>query len=229
MTILISRLMLGISLVLSIALLVVRAQAEDSRSLTEILPANCEDSCFAGIQLGITTDEEALNLLKVSSWIDAKSVRLIPLDPSSSKFDDLGHIQWEWAINRPRLLATNPTSADGNINIRNHKVESIAFDTLLPAGAIYRLRGNPSGMEFMPTRNGEQWAIEWRYIYASAEFHWQMRVRPCPYLADLWLQPLHIFMSKRVLVQTTPTARVTPNINLHTILNARERQSCGTI
>ena len=227
MTSIISRLMLGISVSMSVILFLIRAQPDNDHSITELLPENCEASCFIGIQLGITTDEEALNLLKASSWIDEKSVRLVPLEPSSSKFDDLDHIQWDWNSKRPSLLPINPQHPDGNINIRNHKVESIAFDTLIPAAAFYRLRGNPSVMVFMPTRNGEPWLIEWGYTYTHAEFNLQMQVRACPYLSDLWLQPLHIQMSKRVPVQTTTTALTTPNINLRTVLNARERRICG--
>ncbi len=226
MTSIISRLIIIISVLMSVILLLIRAQPEDNRSTTEILPANCEATCFMGIHLGITSDEEALNLLKASSWIDPNSVRLIPLDPSSSKFDDLDHIQWDWTDNRPRLLPANPQRPDGNINIRNHKVESIAFDTLIPYAAFYRLRGDPSVMVFMPIRDGEPWLIEWGYTYTNVEFNLQMQVRACPYLSDLWLQPLHIQMSKRVPVQTTTTSLTTPNINLRDVLNAHERRSC---
>ncbi len=214
-------------LFLSATLLFIRAQPVDNRSITELLPENCEAACFIGIQLGTTSDDEALNLLKASDWVDAASVQLIPLDPSSSKFDDLDHIQWKWSANRPRLLPINPDLPDGNINIRNHKVESIAFDTLVPAGAFYRLRGNPSVMVFMPVRKGEPWLVQLNYTYTNAEFNLQLQVRPCPYLADLWMQPLHIQMSKRIPVQTTTTALTTPNINVRTVLDAREGRTCG--
>ena len=224
---LIGRLTFCMCMLLGVTVLLIRAQPDNDYSITELLPENCEAACFIGIQLGTTTDEEALNLLKASSWVDASSVKLIPLDPSSSKFDDLDHIQWDWSTNRPRLLPINPQHPDGNINIRNHKVDSIAFDTLIPAAAFYRLRGDPSVMVFMPIRNGEPWLIEWGYTYTNAEFNLQMQVRPCPYLPDLWLQPLHIQMSKRVPVQTTTTALTTTNINLRTVLNARERRICG--
>lgn len=227
MTYLINRLILGISVVMSVILLLMRAQPYDDRSVIELLPKNCEAACFIGIQIGITTDEEALNLLKASSWVDAKSVRLIPLAPSSSKFDDLDHIEWNWNTDRPNLLPINPQSQDGNINIRNHKVESIAFDTLISAAAFYRLRGNPSVMVFMPTHEGESWVIEWGYSFTNVEFNLQMQVRPCPYLADLWLQPLHIQMSKPLPIQANTTSLTTPNINLRAVLNARQRRICG--
>jgi len=212
---------------LSAALFFVRAQPYDDQSITELLPENCEASCFIGIQLGTTTDEEALNLLKASSWVDAKSVRLIPLPPSSSQFDDLDHIEWNWNPSRPNLLPINPESPDGNINIRNHKVESIAFDTLISAAAFYRLRGDPSVMVFMPTHEGKSWVIEWGYTFTNVQFNLQMQVRPCPYLADLWLQPLHIEMSNPIPIQANTTSLTTPNINLRAVLNARQRRICG--
>ncbi len=224
---LIGRLMFYMGMLLSVTVLLIRAQPDNDHSITELLPENCEASCFIGIQLGSTTDEEALNLLKASSWVDASSVKLIPLEPSSSKFDDLDHIQWDWKPNHPSLLLINPELPDGNINIRNHKVESIAFDTLIPTAAFYRLRGDPSVMVFMPIRNGEPWLIQLNYTYTNAEFNMQMQVRPCPYLADLWLQPLHVQMSKRVPVQTTTTSLTTPNTNLRVTLNARKRHICG--
>lgn len=224
---LINRLILSISVLMSVTLLLIRTQPFDDRSVTELLPENCEAACFIGIQLGTTTDEEALKLLKASSWVDAKSVRLIPLPPSSSQFDDLDHIQWDWKPNRPNLLPINSESPDGNINIRNHKVESIAFDTLISAAAFYRLRGNPSVMVFMPTHEGESWVIEWGYSFTNVEFNLQMQVRPCPYLADLWLQPLHIQMSKPLPIQANTTSLTTPNINLRAVLNARQRRICG--
>ncbi len=226
MTSLIGRLMLFIGVLLSIVMVLIRSQPHNVRAVLELLPENCEAACFSGIQLGLTTDEEALHLLKTNAWVDPASVKLIPLDPSSSKFDDLDHIQWDWKISRPGLLPINPLLPDGNINIRNHKVESIAFDTLIPTAAIYHLRGDPSVMVFMPIRDGEPWSIQLNYIYTNAEFNLQMQVRPCPYLADLWLQPLHIQMSKRIPVQTTTTALTTTNINLRTVLNARERSIC---
>jgi hypothetical protein len=81
-------------------------------------------------------------------------------------------------------------------------------------------------MVFMPVRNGEPWSIQLNYIYTNGEFNLLMQVRNCPYLADLWLRPLHFQMSKRLPVQTTTTSLTTPDINLRAVLNARERLIC---
>src|SRR5258705_1107390 len=140
----ISRLAACIGVLISSALLLIHAQPYDERGMRELFPDTCAVSCFMGIHVGATTDEEALNLLKNNSWVNAASVNFLPLPPSPSKFDDLAHIQWDWNADHPHSLAVDPQLPDGNINIRNHIVESIAFDTAVSAAAMYRNRGNPS-------------------------------------------------------------------------------------
>ena len=226
MTFYLGRLALAIGVLLSSALLVIHAQPYNDRALHELFPENCAASCFMNIHLGITTDKEALHLLKNNAWVKSDSVQLLHLPPSSSKFDDLAHIQWDWDAKRAPSLAVNPQSADANINIRNHIVESIAFDTTIPAAVVYYNLGSPSTLVFAPIHNRDPWLIQWVYQYTAAQLNLQMQVRACPYLADLWLQPLHVLMNLHPDSQLTTITDTPHQLHLGTVLNARESLMC---
>ena len=226
MTVYISRLALCMGVLFSGALLVIHAQPYDDRTLRELFPDQCAVSCFMNIYVGVTTDQEALNLLKTNGWVKTSSVQLLRLPPSSSRFDDLAHIQWDWDVNRPRSLIINPQLADGNINIRNHVVEGIAFDSTIPAAALYHDLGSPSLLMLAPIHNRDPWLVQWTYQYERAQLNLQMEVRACPYLADVWMQPLHLFINFRPDFQVPTPNKIASPIYLDVVFNAQERRMC---
>ncbi len=226
MTVYLSRLAIALSVLLTSLLLFMHTQPYDNHALNELFSDACNASCFMNIHVGITTDEEALTHLKNNAWVKASSVQLLRLPPSSSRFDELSHIQWDWDASRPDSLVINPQLPDGNLNIRNHVVESIAFDSTLPAAALYYYLGSPSSMFFGTVHNRDPWQVQWVYQYAAAQFNFEMQVRACPYLADLWLQPLHIFIVNRPDTDVkTPTA-IAFRIRLPVVLNYQKRMMC---
>lgn len=218
---------LVVSGVFSIMLMLFQLQPYDMRPIHELLPDTCEAPCFLGIFPGSTTDEEALQALMNSEWVDAESVHLTRQPPSSSRFDDLARIQWSWSAARPDWVMADREPYDGMVNIRNHVVERIAFDTRIEAADIYRHLGSPTILVFAPVSQQKPWSIEWVYRYPRAQLVMHTEVGACPYLADLWQAHLYVQMEAKPSA-ISPTSLGRPNhVDMRMVLQARKQLVCG--
>ena len=220
------RLALVVGALLTSAVAVIHARPSDNHTWDELFPDTCTLSCFMMIYPGSTTDQDALNVLNASAWVNPASIQFSHLPPSASKFDDLARIEWKWDVGRPASLLVKAQSSDGIIVVRNHVVESIAFDSALPAAAIYHHLGSPRLLAVGPVDNGGPWLIQWVYQAASTRFNVQMQVRACPYLADVWLQPVHIFITASY-GPPVADAESAPRLDLAAVLHARKQVVCG--
>ncbi len=216
-----------LSSVFSVGLLVLRARPYDNHPILELLPDTCAAPCFLGIYPGITSADDALHLLKISPWVNADSVRLLRQMPSSSKFDDLARIQWVWSAARPDWVIADSPTPDGTINIRNHVVERIAFNTRISAAAIYRNLGNPTLLVFAPIRSDKPWSIEWVYRYNTAQLVMHTEVPTCPYLADLWRSQVYVQMEAKPQAIQPTTTTIPTRVDMRTVLNARKHMVCS--
>ncbi|MCA0458765.1 MAG: hypothetical protein LCI00_32725 [Chloroflexi bacterium] len=211
----------------TVLLLLFQLQPYDMRPIHELLPDTCDEPCLLGIFPGSTTDEEALHALMNSAWVDAESVQFTRQPPSSSRYDDLARIQWSWSAARPDWVMADRQPYDGIVNIRNHVVERIAFDTRIEAADLYRHLGSPTILVFAPASLDKPWSIEWVYRYPRAQLVMHTEVRACPYQADLWRAQLYVQMEAKPSA-ISPTSLAPPShVDMRMVFQARKKLVCG--
>ncbi len=141
-----ARLMLISLLIFTATLLLVHTQPYDDYELRQLLPENCPAPCFMGIRPGVTTLEEARNILKASGWADHIVLNSGLNLTASETFISLN---WEWNDNRSPLLdATSPAFMLGFKQDMHAVVDEIYVSTLMPVGLMSLLLESPQRYTF---------------------------------------------------------------------------------
>jgi hypothetical protein len=124
----------GVSLVLLAALLLlIHAQPYDDHGLRqEVSTEVCSLPCFMGIRPGLTTVDEAYQLLSNNVWVG---------DMSKQVLNDLyGTITWSWSVQKPAWIADH---SKGQVLIRDRVVSTVVINTRLQLGDTRLLLGLP--------------------------------------------------------------------------------------
>lgn len=100
-TALLSRAVLLLVGTLTLAMWAMQERPYDNRGLKAILqtPDGCSAPCFLGIQPGVTTGDEALQLLRQQEWVDSNNLTAWT-DPMSR----MSWISWVWNGKQPEGL-----------------------------------------------------------------------------------------------------------------------------
>src|SRR5262249_36733781 len=104
------------------ALLLAHTQPLDDHELRELLlPEGCPAPCFMGIRPGVTTEDDAIAIIKASKWIDHRSIHILEMKsyPNSTVGEQSSLIEWRWEHNANRLLIRHENAIDGRIFARN--------------------------------------------------------------------------------------------------------------
>jgi len=127
-------------IVFSIALWLIRLQPDDEHELRQLLlPEGCPAPCFLGIRPGVTTYDEAIQLLVASKWVE--------IDPSKLNGDDITYpliLHWN-GQQSPLLNATEGL----NLTFQYTKPRTVARISFLlephvHLGDVYGVLGKPS-------------------------------------------------------------------------------------
>src|SRR5262245_5048630 len=88
-------------------LVLIHAQPHDDHELRDLLlPEGCPAPCFMGIRPGVTTMQEARNILEASGWTDHV---VLNNGINLTANDSFISVSWEWNDQRSPLLdATTP-------------------------------------------------------------------------------------------------------------------------
>lgn len=126
-------LLFSVALLLPIAL--IRAQPYDSSALRAFLtpPEGCPAPCFMGIQPGVTTLEEALDILSQHAWVVQGSYR-------ESDNQDFNQRAWRWTEAAPAWLdrGTRP-----QLHASNGRVRYVFVTTTISWGELEIGYGRP--------------------------------------------------------------------------------------
>ncbi len=124
----------SVSLLLFATLLIlIHAQPYDDHGLRQDVSADaCSLPCFMGIRPGLTTVDEAYQLLSSSVWVT---------DMSKQVLNDLyGTITWTWSAQKPAWIADH---SKGQVLIRDRVVSTMVINTRLQLGDTRLLLGLP--------------------------------------------------------------------------------------
>jgi hypothetical protein len=107
----------------------IHAQPYDDSELRAFLFADtCATPCFMGIQLGVTTTQEAFNLLARHPWVKDVTQHYWFSGPRSSLFS------WSWSGQQPTLI---DATAPGIYSTQDNIVDIVQVPTTIPLGAIW--------------------------------------------------------------------------------------------
>jgi hypothetical protein len=127
------RVALFVVLVFSLILFLVREQPYDERQNRQpFIQDGCTAACFAGIQPGITTVEEAVTRLEASGWtrgVDNRTVNNVS-----------GFISWDWSDQKPAWISGN---IQGKIWATQKRVVTIVVYGALQLGNTRLSLGSP--------------------------------------------------------------------------------------
>ena len=141
-----ARLMLIPLVIFTAALLLVHTQPYDDHELRQLLPESCPAPCFMGIRPGVTTLEEARNILKASGWADHIVLNSGLNLTASETFISLN---WEWNDHRSPLLdATSPAFMLGFKQDIHAVVDEIYVSTRIPVGLMNTILQSPNRYRF---------------------------------------------------------------------------------
>lgn len=117
---------------------VTRAQPEDADLRAFLLPPDgCAMPCWAGIQPGVTTAEEAMAILRAHPWVRPEMV-----------FETPAQIVWAWDHQNPNAAKYLSLNNRSYIAIRNGTVRYIRIMTTIPYGDVHMLLGAPDSGVF---------------------------------------------------------------------------------
>jgi hypothetical protein len=101
-----------------------------------LLPSpGCASACWNGIEIGVTTREEATRILEMSPWVAA--VFQTPLA-----------VTWRWSGKQPPEINGE---RDGLLQIGNNRVRQIRIQTLVPFGDVWLLLDRPDNARLVLT------------------------------------------------------------------------------
>jgi hypothetical protein len=121
-------------------LTLMQARPYDDQGLRDVLMSpDCSSPCFMGIQPGVTTLEEAVDILKHHAWVKDVEVKTL-------EYGKFSLILWSWNGQQPAFLdMTMMGRVDVfHINVMDYRagtVAAIQAPTLIPYGTLYLTMG----------------------------------------------------------------------------------------
>jgi hypothetical protein len=182
------------ALVVLVASRTSRADAQLRRFLT--MP-DCSTPCWQGIQVGVTTDQQALAILQHHPWIGRMAVYRYP-----GTVGDNMLVYWDWSGQQPDWLVG---AENGALTTRNGTVETIVLQTTISLGDVWLLLGRPQKgvLVSMVPLYGEP---VYYHHGAYRDGHITVRSRvACPLrLLALWEAPVEITLRADTQAITVP-------------------------
>jgi hypothetical protein len=119
-------------MVFGLALLLIRAQPYTYATNPPFLAKGCSAACFAGVQPGVTSVEDAVKLLQASKWVGEVDNRTIN--------NVSGYISWTWSDQKPDWINANQ---EGEIWASQKQVVQIMIYGDMQLGDTRLVLGSP--------------------------------------------------------------------------------------
>jgi hypothetical protein len=194
------------------ALLVIHAQSYDDHELRELLlPEGCPAPCFMGIHPGVTTVDEAMELLKKSGWVEIESPDLI-----SER--DTSQLRLPFNDNQPAVIYADQPLILIFQNAKPNVIMQIFIDlqNTVTLGDLYLILGKPSRFNreifLTPDMGYDRYYLTVSHIYDSKNIDLGT-VMICPITLSRLLN------HARISVGYTATVRANRPLDFKTILN----------
>jgi hypothetical protein len=163
----------------AVVLLLIRAQPYDDHDLRLLLvPEDCEMPCFMGIRPGVTTAEEAMQILEASGWVEQMTIA------TQYASRDVNEVTWRWNDQFPfggaDLIGIVPY---GNfMTLSGDVVKSMVVATTLSLADLSFIWNEPAqyGMSTFPKHY-----LYYAVVYPEEQVRF-MAFTECPYFPRVW-------------------------------------------
>ncbi len=129
------------------SIVTIHAQPLNDHDLQSLIqPGDCTMPCFMGIQPGLTSESDALDILKRSGWV--QNIELHDVARGTSINHVISWAYWDWKTDAPLWFRPAPGALFGHsgaFDIQDGKVVDITIATNIPFGSIGLALGKPSG------------------------------------------------------------------------------------
>jgi hypothetical protein len=194
------RLGLGIVLITTFGVALIRAQRVEDTLLVSFLTRGCEEAvrvCWNGILPGSTRVDDAVALLESHPWIEQVTVERQPL---------MEYIYWNWNDRKPAFLDTSDERVPPFVWASQGVVDHIAIPTSLSHADILRKLGTPQLGTFrvLRTRRGARYptlASIWHVAGYDDGLYLVYMTTLCPVSArNIWRSSVTLSLYSRVRV-----------------------------
>ena len=182
------------ALLFTAALALVRARSFDDGGLrTNLLSSACAAPCFLGIRPGITTTDEAFDLLRASPWVGT-------VEPYE------GGSRWTWSGTQPAFAGSATSRVfRGEITFGEGVVTRITLSTPMRWGDIFAVFGKPDEETYIKSRLPAAQQIFHLASYGLHGFTVQTRTS-CPLRtpAGMWYSTVNIILPFHAIANQNP-------------------------
>jgi hypothetical protein len=192
-----------------------RPSEQDSGLRALVMPDGCPMPCFMGIRPGVTTAEEATQILKDSGWVSNLAT------PPQAASRVVNELIWQWNTSFPYL--PEAILPYGNFVIfRDDIVDTILAGTSLSLADYNHLWDKPDHylVEVLP-----QAALLYAYEYPEQQVR-VMGLMACPYFPSVWWNATNIVLGSGRESFQTPRDRPDDGLFLKKLVQFGY-QSCG--
>lgn len=109
-----------------------------------LAPHGCAAPCWLGIRPGVTTMDEALQILKAHPWVK----RVVVLDRHLAHY-----VYWEWSDQAPAYVYDPARQSPPMLGVAGGVIQYISLMTGLSFGEVWALWGQPEGGGFNVINN----------------------------------------------------------------------------
>jgi hypothetical protein len=194
------KLSLPILLLFTATILLIHLQPYDDTELRALLtpPDGCPAPCFMGIRPGVTSADEAEQILKAHPWI-----KYVPARPRYNGYT----IEFIWNGKQPKWIGNDSLTGVG---IVNGKVTNISLYLNRPLGEFQLVYGPPDWSTFSILSNGK--AAAYSSVYWGQSIGATV-LRDCP-LSNIWNTAYTVVWYKQNDIETwqqAPMRKKSPN------------------
>ncbi|MEP6988425.1 MAG: hypothetical protein ABI970_22675 [Chloroflexota bacterium] len=181
------RLALLLIVLFTAALLLIHAQPYDDHELRELLlPEGCPAPCFMGIRPGVTTMDEAMNILKSHKWV--YEVHQVG-----------GTIDWTWSDASPTFI---DRSAPGRLQLSTVPKEKccvgiMTFKSTFVMGDVQLLLGQPTEIIISRNDTGSYTGLNLFYRDRDMRFFTGFNCPINPYM--LWQKQETVYIESKAI------------------------------
>ncbi len=141
-----------IALLLLLIILLISYPPPDQSALAAFFntPPGCPTPCWQGIRPGVTTAQEAMDLLAAHPWVASVTATAGISDNPAHPANE-GVIYWDW--NGQQMPVLGAFSLGGSIDVRENHVRVIKMVTAVPFAEIWYALGWPDEGSLRPSRS----------------------------------------------------------------------------
>lgn len=162
-----------------------------------LVDRDCAPPCFLGIRPGVTTSQDALNILRTHPWV--RDVQVF-----SSSDETEANVDWRWTRSAPAVFQLATFQEGGLMKIEDNLVRYVSLVTLIRLGDIWLTWGKPN----------EYWWLTSYYTPDTPTYVWHSSAyyqpgftvgtrETCSYYPEFWQSRILVYYDATPSIDTS--------------------------